>query len=201
MTYWILPASGIPILCGTIQRLTVLEEQTSEWKSRISAFEEGLEQKFNANSDGIIGSQLKKLSDVHSETILYLESEDKDFLIGFERVINDASIRDVKDSATNMETGVNDPYLNIDFGISRCEEEDLQRARVKRRVVDVEGRPIGQASNTPMLDTRQYEFEFLDGEIKVYTVNIISKNLLSQVDEEGHHQMMIDDIVDHQVME
>ena len=137
MTYWILPASGIPILCGTIQRLTVLEEQTSEWKSRISAFEEGLEQKFNANSDGIIGSQLKKLSDVHSETILYLESEDKDFLIGFERVINDASIRDVKDSATNLETGVNDPYLNIDFGISRCEEEDLQRARVKLRAVDV----------------------------------------------------------------
>ena len=50
MTYWILPASRISISCGTIQCLTVLEEQTSEWKARISVFEEGLEQKFNANS-------------------------------------------------------------------------------------------------------------------------------------------------------
>ena len=29
MTYWILPASGILISCGTVQRLTVLEEQAS----------------------------------------------------------------------------------------------------------------------------------------------------------------------------
>ena len=50
----------------------------------ISAFEESLEQKFNANSTEIIGPQLKKLSDVDSETILDLESEDKDFLTGFE---------------------------------------------------------------------------------------------------------------------
>ena len=66
-----------------------------------------------------------------------MESEDKDFLIGFERVINDASIRDIKDPVTDLETSVGDPYLNIDFGISRCEEEDLQRARVKLRAVDV----------------------------------------------------------------
>ena len=31
--------------------------------------------------------------------------------------------------------------------------------------------------------------------------NIIAENLLSQVDEEGHRHMMIEDIVDHRVME
>ena len=65
----------------------------------------------------------------------------------------------------------------------------------------VEVKPIGQASNTPMLDTRQYEVEFLDGYIKVYTSNIIAVNLLSQVDEEGHSQIMIDEIVYHRVIE
>ena len=65
----------------------------------------------------------------------------------------------------------------------------------------VEVKPIGQASNTPMLDTRQYDVEFLDGEIEVYTANIISENLLSQVDEEGHSQMMIHEIVDHRLTE
>ena len=52
--------------------------------------------------------------------------------------------------------------------------------------MDVEDRPIGQDSNTLMLDKRQYEVEFLDGDIEVYTANIISENLLSQVDEESH---------------
>ena len=160
-----------------------------------------MEQKFNANSAEIIGPQLKKLSDVESETILDLELEDKDFLIDFEQAINDVVIREIEYLFTDLETGVDDPYLNMDFGISRGEEEDIQRARVKRRSLDVEGKPIGQDSNTPMLDTRQYEVKFLDGEIKVYTANIISENLLSQVDEEGHCHMMIDDIVDHQVME
>ena len=129
-----------------------------------------------------------------------LESEDKDFLVVFERVINDASIRDIKDSVTDLETVIDDPYVNMDFVISRGKEEDLQSAMVKRRAVDFESKPIVQASNTPMLDTRQYEVELLDGEIEVYTENIIAENLLSQVDEEGHFQMMIDEIVDHRVM-
>ena len=131
MTYWILPASGIPISCGTVQRLTVLKEQTAEWKARIRDFEEVLEQKFNANSTEIIGPKLKKLSDVDSETILDLVSEDKDFLIGLEQIINDALIRDIEDLVTDLETVVDDPYLNMDFGISGGKEEDLQRARVK----------------------------------------------------------------------
>ena len=141
-----------------------------------------MEKNFNANYSEIIGPQLNTLSDVDNEKILDLKSEDKDFLIGFKRVINDASIRDIKDSVTNLETSVDDPYLNMDFGISRGKKEYLQRASVKRRAVDFEGRPISQASNTPMLDTRQYEVEFLDGEIEVYTENIISENLLSQVE-------------------
>ena len=90
MTNWILPTSRIPISCGTVQRLTVLEKQTAESKTRINAFEEGLEQKFNANFAEIIAPQLNKLSDINSETILDLESEDRDFLISFEQVINDA---------------------------------------------------------------------------------------------------------------
>ena len=73
--------------------------------------------------------------------------------------------------------------MNMDFGISRGKEEDLQRARVKRWAMDVEGTPIGQNSNTPMIDTREYEVKFLYGDIEVYTAKIIAKNLLSQVDE------------------
>jgi hypothetical protein len=30
-----------------------------------------------------------------------------------------------------------------------------------------------------------------------YAANVIAENLYSQVDDEGHHQVMIEDIVDH----
>ena len=90
-----------------------------------------MEQKCNANSAETIVPKLKKLSNVDSETILDLESKDKDFPIGFERVINDELIWDIEDLVTDLEMGVNDPYLNMDFGSSSGKEEDAQRAKVK----------------------------------------------------------------------
>ena len=49
-----------------------------------------------------------------------------------------------------------------------------------------------------MIDTRAYEFEFIDGTTETLTANIISKNLLVQVDEEGHSQLLVDKIIDYQ---
>jgi hypothetical protein len=63
----------------------------------------------------------------------------------------------------------------------------------------VEGRPIGRPSTNPLLDSRQYEVEFMDGEIEILTANIIAENLLAQVDEEGRRQMFIAEIEDHQI--
>ena len=38
MFYWILPISGIPVSCTTVQKLTELEKRTDEWKKRIESF-------------------------------------------------------------------------------------------------------------------------------------------------------------------
>ena len=53
----------------------------------------------------------------------------------------------------------------------------------------------------PILDIRQYEVEFLDGETEVMTVNLIAKNILAQVDDNGHVHMMLDEIEDHRVLQ
>jgi hypothetical protein len=74
----------------------------------------------------------------------------------------------------------------MELGLPRGQEDELHLARVKRRVVDVEGQPVGRPSRNPLLDSRQYEVEFLDGATDILTANIITENLLSQVDEEGH---------------
>ena len=85
----------------------------------------------------------------------------------------------------------------MEAGVRRGDECELERVTVKRRRVDEDGRPIGTYHKNPIMDTSQYEVEYLDGEIGIMTANIIAENLLSQVDEEGHKQMFIDEIQDH----
>ena len=41
------------------------------------------------------------------------------------------------------------------------------------------------------------EVEFLNGNTEILTVHIIVEDILSQVDEEGHRQIMLDEIIDH----
>ena len=41
------------------------------------------------------------------------------------------------------------------------------------------------------------ENEYIDGTTEVISANVIAENILAQVDEEGHRQLMIDEIIDH----
>ena len=99
--------------------------------------------------------------------------------------------------ADDNDLGDSDPYVNMELAIMRDGGEEVQHAMVKRRAVDNDGKPIGVSNNRPFLDSRLYEVEFLDGTTEVIAANIIAENLLSQVDEEGHRQMMLSDIFDH----
>ena len=65
--------------------------------------------------------------------------------------------------------------------------------------MDDEGRPIGKSNNNPLLDYRQYEVVYEEGHSEIPTVNVIAENLLSQVDDQGHRRLMIDEIEDHRV--
>ena len=50
MAYWILPASGRPISCTTVQKITSLERQEDVWKKRIEMFQSKLDGTLNATS-------------------------------------------------------------------------------------------------------------------------------------------------------
>ena len=58
---------------------------------------------------------------------------------------------------------------------------------------------MGTFNQIPILDHSQYEVEYLDGQIETLTANQIAENLLAQVDEEGHRQMLIEEITDHRI--
>ena len=59
------------------------------------------------------------------------------------------------------------------------------------------GLPIGLANENPILDTRMYEVEYLDGEWITLAANNIADNLFAQIDDDGNRQVLMDEIIGH----
>ena len=53
MSYWILPESGIPVSCTTVQRITNMEKQTDEYKEILKDFDVKLEHKWAIQSSDL----------------------------------------------------------------------------------------------------------------------------------------------------
>jgi hypothetical protein len=123
-----------------------------------------------------------------------IDEVDADFAEEFNKVISDESIKEA-DEEYSADTF--DNYLNMEIGLPRGDDDALHHATVKRRATTEDGIPIGTRSNNPLTDSRVYEVEFLDGSTEVLAANIIAENLLAQVDNEGHRQLMLKEIIDH----
>ena len=188
MSYWILTISGHVISCTTVQRLTNAEMQTDEWKSRMSDYDEKIKDRLE-----IKDSEVTNHSDQPQWNRLSTDEDDPEFIEELNKVINDDTIKDEEEPTPDTF----DAYLNMELGLPRGDDDALCHATVKRRAVDKDGKPIGIKDNNPLLDTRQYEVEFLDGTTETLTANTIAENLLAQVDEEGHRQLLLDEIIDH----
>ena len=201
MSYWILPSSGIPVSCATVQRLTNLELKGVDEQKRMKAFTEGLEKKMNADSadlsDGLVASQ------VPHANVVSLEHESDEFLEEYQKVIGNSELKNAEDvERSDLFEDLNDTMLGMELGIRR-DEGTIDNAVVKRRAVDEHRKPIDVASktNNPLTDTRAYEVEFIDGRIEVLTANVIAENLLAQVDDDGRRNLLIQEIEDHRTNE
>lgn len=72
-------------------------------------------------------------------------------------------------------------------------------AMVMKRKRDANGNLVWRKHRFPRLDSRVYEFEFLDGERQQIAYNILAEHLLSQVDEEGNQYQLFTEIVNQAV--
>jgi hypothetical protein len=76
--------------------------------------------------------------------------------------------------------------------------EDSQAiARVVRRMVNSEGKLIGEHNNNPLLNTLVYECEFNDGTTREYAANTIASNIFMESDADGFASSFLYHIVDH----
>jgi hypothetical protein len=53
--------------------------------------------------------------------------------------------------------------------------DDIRSGKVVRHTRELDGTVRGRATANPMLDTRTYEIEFLDGRSDEYTANVIAE--------------------------
>ena len=88
-----------------------------------------------------------------------------------------------------------DKYLSAKVSLPKGEE--FMSATVTKRLRGADGNYIGKSNSNPILDTALYEVQFADGSVEAYTANLIAENIYSQVDENGHEVLKLDQIVDH----
>ena len=124
-----------------------------------------------------------------------MDKEDDEFMRNFNMPIETM----IPDQEHQEQAGEDDidaaNYVNIEVGIRKGEE--LKHGIVKRRIVDEEGKPVGQVSSNSITDTRLYEIEYKDGQREILAANLLAENLLAQVDEHGHKYQMMESIMGH----
>jgi len=90
-------------------------------------------------------------------------------------------------------------YIAAEVKLPKNGQEILGKAIARKR--DHDGNPIDKAHSNPILDTRQYQVIFPDGETAEYSANVIAECLYSQVDNEGNHFLLLDEILDWKRMD
>ena len=187
MCYHILTVCGTVISRSTVQRVTELEKTTASVQSLFDEFDNNIKQRLHTKERGYNGCK------PNPDDWADLLEDDPLFSEEFNKIYNNHNIPEADDFTPDA---VADTYLNMEIALPR-DGEGPEFAKVTKRLRDANGIPIGTANDNPILDSRLYEVEYLDGHTASLTANAIAENLFAQVDDEGNRYVLLDSIVDH----
>jgi len=88
-----------------------------------------------------------------------------------------------------------DTLINMEVLLPR--EDSQAIAKVVRRMVDSEGKLIGEHNDNPLLNTLVYECVFDDGTTREYAANTIASNIFMESDADGFSSSFLYHIIDH----
>ena len=188
MCYHILTQKATVVSRSTVQRVTNLEKQTNDVINLFKEFDDAIKEKLKDYDRGYAGAK------PDPEDWADMFDEDPDFQDEFNKVFNNSDIPEADD--TTPEVG-DDTYLNMELALPGSDDGDAKMAKVTKRLRDENGNPIGRAHDNPILDTRVYEIEYIDGTTAALSANAIAENLFAQVDDEGNRYVLFDSIIDH----
>ena len=188
LSYWILPASGIPIVRSTVQCITEIEKTMDAHRERMTAYNAKLAERFN--EPRLTRDHIPLTATDWAATF----QQDPAFMTEFGTSFDNC---DIPEADAAFDPDSYDGYLDMHLTIDRPGAGPPTLARVKKRMKDAAGNPIGRADTNPMLDTRLYEVEYSDGHTAALSANAIAENLLTQVDPDGHRQLQFHSIIGH----
>ena len=73
----------------------------------------------------------------------------------------------------------------------------MKTGKVKERTRTPSGDLFGKANDNPILDTRSYNIEFPDGQVRAYTANVIAEHMVAQCDLNGNQFRLMEALVGH----
>ena len=180
MTSKILKSNGQILHLSTFRKLTDDEMQDKEELKKMEIFDSCIRRQLG---NPLTYEELKAV-DPDAETPEY-ELYADDFEGTKEHISDD-------DEVTPEDE---DTYIGAEVQLPHGEV--MQAAKVKARVRNEFGEPVGTKNANPILDTRSYQVEFPDGEVAVYSANVIAQNMIAQCDPEGNQHLLMESIIDH----
>ena len=193
MVFWVLTDSGKIIARSSVYNLTDEEERNPQITRLFDDLDVTINAKLGNNKTNVEIENLEE-GDMPIPTLvppdeLFASWDDQDVIEPeFQEPVKSTDVDDFTADTV-------DNYLQAELRLPR--NGDLVMAKVVRRLRDGEGKPLGKRSSNPVLDTREYSVEFTDGTLDTITANQIAENIYSQVDEEGRHHILMDEIIDH----
>ena len=101
----------------------------------------------------------------------------EDFQNKFARVFDNTDVKEDDDQFT-LDSYYN--YINMEQALYRRGEQP-EYAKVKKRLKDNQGRPIGIASDNPILGTRMYEVKYHNGHMAALAANSLLRIYLPKL--------------------
>ena len=107
---------------------------------------------------------------------------------------------DIEDSVEYQGALINqlpvyDRLLNAEIMVQA--EEGHASGKITKQVLGPDGMVKGKYDDYPYLNSIIYEVELADGQIKEYGANIITENMLTQVDSDGFSLSLMEGIIDY----
>jgi hypothetical protein len=174
-----------------VQRATELEKSTEANKTRISSYDSAIAEQFKEE-------RLAKNGDKPDPTAwARIIETDPDFAEEFATTFDNP---DVPEADDDFDPDSFDACLNMGLAMDRRPGVAPEFARATKRLRDKDGNLIGKANDDPILDTRLYEVEYLDGHKAALSANTIAESLMAQVDSEGHRELLMEEIIGHRTV-
>jgi hypothetical protein len=179
LCYWLLPISGVPIACTTIQALSTEELGIDNIKSQLKSYDLTIEEKFSHDH-------------VNPQNLLIYREDQEDDLLGDVPVEPESLMPNIEDTEADMYDSL---LLTESILVHNGE---TVRAKVIGHKRNQDSNPIGIFHPNPLLNTRVYLAEFLDGHIVELSANAIAEAIYGQIDEDAYDLSLFKDIIGHE---